>query len=70
MTDPKSKSIMHNLGQFIGHVWTGIKANPDKHVIRHETEQEQRTDEEGRTITLRRTTIEEVEVQEDPPPPS
>ena len=59
-------SLMRNLGQFVGHVWKGIRTDvraPDstRRVVRHETEEEQRGH-----VTLRRTTIEEIEITEPP----
>ena len=54
----RDKSLMRNLGEFFGHIWRGVKHNPDKKTIRKTIEEEQRGD-----VTLRRTTIEEVELR-------
>jgi len=53
---------MRNLGEFVGHIVKGAKTDPAKRkrVVRHDTEQEQRGD-----ITLRRTTIEEIEIRDE-----
>ena len=56
------KSIARSLGEFVGHIVHGIKAKPESKktvVHRHEVEEEQRGE-----VTLRRTTIEEVEFKE------
>ena len=60
MTAKKNKSLMRNLGEFVGHIVKGVKtdpANPEKtQEIRREVEEEDRGD-----VILRRTTIEEIE---------
>jgi len=65
MARPDDKSIMRSLGEFVGHVWRGVKADPakqgDRRTLRHDIEEETRDGPEGR-VTLRRTTIEEIEV--------
>lgn len=50
--------MMRNLGEFFGHILHGVRTDPSKKVVRHEVEEEQRGD-----ITLRRTTIEEIELK-------
>jgi len=50
------KSLMRSLGEFFGHIVRGVKHNPDKKTVRTTVEEEQR---DG--VTLRRTTIEEIE---------
>lgn len=54
---------MRNLGEFVGHIVKGAKSDLDKrkHVVRHDVEEQQRDD----GITLRRTTIEEIEIRDD-----
>jgi hypothetical protein len=49
---------MRSLGEFFGHIVKAVRTDPSKKVIRKEIEEEQRGD-----VTLRRTTIEEVEVR-------
>ena len=55
----KNKSLMRYLGEFVGHIVRGVKSDPSKRtqVVRKEIEEEQRGN-----MTLRRTTIEEIEV--------
>jgi len=55
---------MRSLGEFVGHVWKGVKTDPEreKQVLRHDVEEDQRETPEGR-VTLRRTTIEEMEIE-------
>ena len=61
MRDAGKKSLMRNLGEFFGHVYKAIRSDPSrKHVI-----VDKRIEEEDRgSMTLRRTTIEEVEIKE------
>ncbi len=57
---------MRNLGQFFGHVAKGIKARPgapQTQEVRREVEERQETGPAGEKITVRRTTIEEIEIQ-------
>ncbi|HRP63070.1 MAG TPA: hypothetical protein PK400_07255 [Phycisphaerales bacterium] len=58
MSQSPRKSMMRNLGEFFGHILHGVRTDPSKKVVRHDVEEEQRGD-----ITLRRTTIEEVELK-------
>ena len=54
---------MRSLGEFVGHIVHSVKADvdPSRRVIRHEVEEETR--EVGdQKVTLRRTTIEEIEI--------
>jgi len=67
MADPKKKSIMRSLGEFCGHVWKGVTSDPAKpgahtRVVRHDVEEHDASDADRR-VTLRRTTIEEIEVE-------
>lgn len=69
MPDEKPKSLMRNLGQFFGHIAKGVKtdpAKPDSHKqeVRREVEEREETTPDGRKVTVRRTTIEEVEIQQ------
>lgn len=69
-SDERMPSLANNLGQFFGHIFKAIKTNPaspdpNKTVVTHEVEEEQRGQ-----MTIRRTTIEEIEIQQpdtDPP---
>ncbi len=50
---------MRSLGEFVGHIVRAVKTEPKgKRVVLNKTTQEQRRG----NITLRRTTIEEIEV--------
>lgn len=58
---------MRSLGEFVGHIVKGAKTDPAKadpqakrQTVRREVEEEQRGD-----ITLRRTTIEEIEFRDE-----
>ena len=56
---------MRSLGEFFGHIARGVKADvkPSKpQEVRRTVEEETRDTPEGK-ITLRRTTIEEVEIK-------
>jgi hypothetical protein len=71
MASPARKSLMRSLGEFCGHIARGIRTDPSKpgpRVVRKEVEEETRETPQGR-MTLRRTTIEEVEVAPPPEPP-
>lgn len=59
MAKKTNKSLMRNLGEFVGHIVKGAKSDPAKRkqVIRKDVTEEKR---DG--ITLRRTTIEEIEM--------
>lgn len=66
MATPR-KSLMRNLGEFVGHIVRGVKSDPaapDRRVIRDETQEQHAQDDQGRTVVLRRRTIEEVELRD------
>ncbi len=48
---------MRSLGEFVGHIVKGIRANPAKKAVRNEVQETLRED----GVILRRTTIEEIE---------
>ena len=58
MSVEKKKSLMRNLGAFFGHIVKAVKTEPSEKrtVVRKTVEEESHGD-----ITLRRTTIEEIE---------
>jgi hypothetical protein len=73
MSAPKKKPLMRLLGEFVGHVAHGVKADPaaavregdgTAHEVRRETTEEVKETPAGQVV-LRRTTIEEVVL---PPP--
>ncbi|MBX3353530.1 MAG: hypothetical protein KF684_11415 [Phycisphaeraceae bacterium] len=63
--DHEDKSLARSLGEFVGHIWSGIKTKPGsaerREVSRSVEEREAQTP--GGKVTLRRTVIEEVEVE-------
>ena len=61
MTDRKSKSLMRSLGEFVGHISKAVRSDPEagRTVLNKTTEQQRRG-----AITLRRTTVEEIEIDE------
>jgi hypothetical protein len=66
MADSKKKPLMRSIGEFVGHIVKAVKTKPeDKRVVLDKT-----TEEKDRgNITLRRTTIDEIEIH-DPDPPN
>jgi hypothetical protein len=69
MTSEKPKSLMHNLGEFFGHIAKGVKADSaaptaQKQEVRREVEEREEIAPDGRKVTVRRTTIEEIEINE------
>lgn len=63
-----NKTLMRSLGEFVGHIWKAVKTEPDEGIERRElsrrTESETRDTDAG-TVTLRRTTVEEIEIRRD-----
>ncbi len=59
MTSSENKPLMRSLGEFVGHIVKAVKNEPKgrRVVLNKTTQQTQRGN-----ITLRRTTIEEIEV--------
>jgi len=63
---------MRSLGEFFGHVAKGVKTDPAagrapaRQTVRKSVEEEQRDTPQGK-VTIRRTTIEEIEVNRDQP---
>ncbi|VAX42561.1 hypothetical protein MNBD_PLANCTO03-1688 [hydrothermal vent metagenome] len=73
MVTEKPKSLMRNLGEFFGHIAKGVKADPtaptvQKQEVRQEVEEREETTPDGRKIIVRRTTIEEIEINEENAP--
>jgi len=64
--DRDAKPLARSLGEFIGHIWRGVTrdVSRDTREVRRTVGEEERDTPAGR-VTLRRTTIEEVEVQRD-----
>lgn len=63
MASPQ-RSTMYNLGSFVRHLVRGFTQDvgPRPTVVRHEVQEQVREGEGGARVTLRRTTIEEIEV--------
>jgi hypothetical protein len=66
MSNPPRKSLFRSLGEFVGHITKAVKTDPARPATRTQrlderVEEHEATDEAGRRIVLRRTTIDEVE---------
>ncbi len=72
MNDPEKKPLARSLGEFFGHILKGVKTDPAadrpvaRQVVRQSVEEEQRDTPQGK-VTIRRTTIEEIEVNPSKP---
>ncbi len=58
---------MRCLGEFVGHVWQGVKADPsaarpERIEVRRETAENEGVDASGRRVVARRTVIDEIEL--------
>lgn len=66
MPAPKrdDKPLARSLGEFVGHIWRGVTGDVsrDKREVKRTVEEEERETEHGK-VTLRRTTIEEIEFE-------
>lgn len=53
------------VGRFFGHLWGAVKSDPakDRTELKREVEEQPATGPNGERVTLRRTTIEEIEVE-------
>lgn len=65
MAPTQKKSIMRCVGEFFGHVGRAIKTKPTQEGERRELKRTVEERQEGE-VTLRRTTIEEVEFKAKP----
>ncbi len=74
MSSSKDKQpLARSLGQFFGHIWKGVTSDStgpesQKQTLRHDVEEQTSETEQGK-MTLRRTTIEEVEIEGAPNSP-
>lgn len=67
----KPKSISRSLGEFLGHIFRGVRTKvddkgrviPPEQVKRTEVRRTVEEEKQGEHVILRRTTIEEVEVR-------
>lgn len=70
MTKPehneKKEPLARSLGKFFGHLKRGFTedVSASKHEVSRTVEEEEREGPDGRRVTLRRTTIEEMEVRD------
>lgn len=60
MSGPSRKSIARSVGEFVGHIVHAVRTDPARPAHRRTTVEERR---EG-SMTLRRTTIEEIEFKD------
>ncbi len=77
MPDPSKPSLFRSLGQFVGHIAKGVKTDPasEPKTVEKRVEVEERIEQApeqlgGGKMTVRRTIIEEIEVdapETDPP---
>lgn len=65
---PDKKSLMRNLGEFFGHIAKGVRSDPARETreVRREVEEREETGPDGQRITVRRTTVEEIEIDHAP----
>lgn len=54
-------SVGRSLGRFVGHLWWSVRPRP-KAELRREVQEASGTTADGRRVVVRRTTIEEIEV--------
>lgn len=68
MTDDahNKKPLMRALGEFVGHIWRGIKIDPSTSSGRHRmvVDTEVRERKKGKTV-LRETIVREIEIPEE-----
>jgi len=60
MATTPDKPLMRCLGEFVGYIVNAVKTNPDKN--KHELHRSVEEQTDGQ-VTLRRTTIDEIEIQ-------
>jgi Sec-independent protein translocase protein TatA len=71
MTKPdhneKKEPLARSLGKFFGHLKRGFTedVSASKHEVSRKVEEEERESPDGKRVTLRRTTIEEMEVRDE-----
>ncbi len=67
MTSSEDKPLMRSLGEFVGHLYKAVRSDPGtRRVVLNKTSPQERRG----TITLRRTTTDEIEIHhpKNPPP--
>jgi len=65
---PARKPLMRSLGEFWGHIWHGATKRlppnePDRRVVREQVQEHEGQAPDGTPVTLRRTTIDEIEIR-------
>ncbi|MDX2132179.1 MAG: hypothetical protein SFY69_09010 [Planctomycetota bacterium] len=60
MTREPRKPLLRSLGEFVGEIWKGVKADPTRTVTKRRVEEREASTTSGKKVILRRTTIEEV----------
>ncbi|MBX3321644.1 MAG: hypothetical protein KF757_01500 [Phycisphaeraceae bacterium] len=63
-TSDRQSGLMRNLGRFFGHIVAGARSDPSRREVSREVEESQIKTSAG-PVTLRRTTIEEIEIPKD-----
>ncbi len=68
MPSDRDIPVSRAVGRFFGHLWGAIKSDPgkDRAELKREVEEQPAVGPAGERVTLRRTTIEEIEIE----PPS
>ncbi|GJM18151.1 MAG: hypothetical protein DHS20C14_03640 [Phycisphaeraceae bacterium] len=67
MTHDKDIPVTRAVGRFFGHLWSAVRTDSarERTELRREVEETDATGPTGERMTLRRTTIEEVEIHPD-----
>jgi hypothetical protein len=62
---PAKPGLMRSLGRFVGQVSAAVRAKPgERREVSRTSEQRTETTPDGRTVVVRRTTVEEIEVRD------
>jgi len=61
LTNSDKKPLMRSLGEFVGHLYKAVRSDPNtsRRILNKTTQQQRRG-----TITLRRTTTDEIEIHD------
>ncbi len=59
----RGKSLMRSLGEFVGHIAHAVRTQPEHDTRRRTTVQTQHQETSEGRVTLRRTVIEEIEIE-------
>ncbi len=60
----RQSGLMRNLGRFFGHIVAGARSDPSRQEVSRQVEECQ-VDTPAGKVTLRRTTVEEIEIRKD-----